>query len=127
MRKNLLGFILLLVLAVIFTACGGTGETTTDSDTAADEVASTTEEDAGAEEEPTLDPNMPTPEPTPVVNAFGDCDDPLILWHGLTGTDGAVFADMLEKFVNEVPGACLSSEGIPWDIFFQKYQIVLEV
>lgn len=123
MRKNLLGFILLLVLAVIFTACGsgGTGETTTDSDTAADEVASTTEEDAGAEEEPTLDPNVPTPEPTPVVNAFGDCDDPLILWHGLTGTDGAVFADMLEKFVNEVPGACLSSEGIPWDIFFQKY------
>jgi len=68
--------------------------------------------------EEVVDPNA---EPTPIVNAFGECDDPLILWHGLTGTDGAVFAEMLENYINENPGTCLSSEGLPWDIFFQKY------
>ncbi len=72
-------------------------------------------------EEPTLDPSLPTPEPTPVVNAFGTCADPLILWHGLTGTDGAVFATMLEQFAAANPDVCLQSEGYPWDIFFQKY------
>jgi ABC-type glycerol-3-phosphate transport system substrate-binding protein len=55
------------------------------------------------------------------VNAFGDCSDPLILWHGLTGTDGAVFATLLEQFSKENPDVCLRSEGIPWDTFFQKY------
>ena len=52
-------------------------------------------------------------EPTPIVNAFGECDDPLILWHGLTGADGAVFAEMLEMFSNDNPDVCLRSEGIP--------------
>ena len=122
MKKYLFSLILLFALAVFFTACGGGGteEASTDADASADEVANTTEEDATTEEE-VVDPNAPTPEPTPIVNAFGECEDPLILWHGLTGTDGAVFAVMLENFVNETPGACLSSEGIPWDIFFQKY------
>ena len=55
------------------------------------------------------------------MNAFGECSDPLILWHGLTGTDGAVFAVLLEKFVADNPDVCLRSEGIPWDTFFQKY------
>ena len=50
----------------------------------------------------------PTLEPTPIVNAFGECSDPLILWHGLTGTDGAVFAVLLEKFVADNPDVCSS-------------------
>ena len=70
---------------------------------------------------PTVDPNLPTPEPTPVVNAFGKCDRPLVLQHGLTGTDGAVFASLLEQFAKENPDVCLQSEGYPWDLFFQKY------
>ena len=60
-------------------------------------------------------------DPTPVINNFGECDDPLILWHGLTGTDGAVFANMLQQFAEANPDVCLNSEGYPWDIFFQKY------
>jgi ABC-type glycerol-3-phosphate transport system substrate-binding protein len=90
----------------------------------AQEGAAPAEEAAAEEpaaEEAAADANEPTPVPTPVVNAFGDCDDPLILWHGLTGTDGAVFAQMLEKFAAETPEVCVSSEGYPWDIFFQKY------
>ena len=76
---------------------------------------------AEAAAEATVDPNAPTPEPTPVVNAFGQCDDPILVLHGLTGTDGAVFAEMLEQFAKDNPDVCFESEGIPWDIFFQKY------
>ncbi len=81
--------------------------------------------------QPTAEPVVPTVEPTqevvapveptPIVNAFGECGDPLILWHGLTGADGAVFAEMLAMFAEETPDVCLRSEGIPWDLFFQKY------
>ncbi len=70
---------------------------------------------------PTVDPSLPTPEPTPVVNAFGKCDKPIRLWHGLTGTDGAVFAEMLQQYATANPTACFESQGIPWDLFFQKY------
>ena len=70
--------------------------------------------------EPTATPVVAV-EPTPIVNAFGECGDPLILWHGLTGADGAVFAEMLSMFAEETPEVCLRSEGIPWDLFFQKY------
>lgn len=63
----------------------------------------------------------PTPIPTPVVNNFGECDRPLVLWHGLTGSDGAVFAEMLQQFAEQNTDICLASEGYPWDIFFQKY------
>jgi ABC-type glycerol-3-phosphate transport system substrate-binding protein len=63
----------------------------------------------------------PVVEPTPILNSFGNCDDPLILQHGLTGTDGAVFATLLQTFSDENPDVCLQSEGYPWDTFFQKY------
>ena len=125
MRKFLLILSLLLALAMILGACGGSEPEAAPAEPEAapaeaeEEVAEPAEEEAAEpEEEVAADPDA---EPTPIVNAFGECDDPLILWHGLTGTDGAVFAVMLENFVNETPGACLSSEGIPWDIFFQKY------
>ena len=122
MRKYLLSLLVLLGFALLLAACGG-GDTTDEPAGSTDEGSADvadTGDDAAAEEE-VVDPNAPTPEPTPIVNAFGDCEDPLILWHGLTGTDGAVFAVMLENFANENPDICLSSEGIPWDIFFQKY------
>ena len=63
----------------------------------------------------------PAAEPTPVINNFGECEDPLVLWHGLTGSDGAVFAELLQQFSEANPDVCLNSEGYPWDIFFQKY------
>lgn len=43
------------------------------------------------------------------------------LWHGLTGSDGAVFAEMLQQYATANPDVCFESQGIPWDLFFQKY------
>ena len=133
MRKFVFGLVLLLILTMALTGCGGSEPAApaeqeaapAEQEAAPAEPAESDEEmsepEPVEEAEAEVDPNAPEPEPTPIVNAFGECDDPLILWHGLTGTDGAVFAEMLENYVNEVEGACLSSEGIPWDIFFQKY------
>jgi ABC-type glycerol-3-phosphate transport system substrate-binding protein len=101
-----LSLTLLVVMALVLAACAPAAPATS----AATEAAAT-EAPAGG----------PTLEPTPIVNAFGECDDPLILWHGLTGSDGAVFAELLQKFVADNPDTCLHSEGIPWDTFFQKY------
>src|SRR5512134_748136 len=112
-KKLWLSLRLLAILAVALSAC-------TPAAPQATQAPGDTPEATEAVE-PTVDPNLPTPEPTPVVNAFGTCDDPLILWHGLTGSDGAVFATMLEQFATANPEVCISSEGYPWDIFFQKY------
>jgi multiple sugar transport system substrate-binding protein len=126
MRKFVFSLVALLILVMVLGACGSTEPAAPVEQEAAPAEPAESEEEMSEPEpveeaEAEVDPNAPEPEPTPIVNAFGECDDPLILWHGLTGTDGAVFAVMLENFVNETPGACLSSEGIPWDIFFQKY------
>lgn len=112
MRKFYLVLGLLLVAALALSACGGTTAP----------AAPAAEEPAGeAAAEATVDPNAPTPEPTPVVNAFGECDDPMRIWHGLTGSDGAVFAEMLLQFAEANPDVCFESQGIPWDLFYQKY------
>jgi len=108
MRKLSLGLTLLMVLAMLLSACGASAP--------AGEAPAA---DAPAADAPAAD--APTPEPTPVVNAFGQCDDPMRLWHGLTGSDGAVFAEMLQQFAEANPDVCFESQGIPWDLFFQKY------
>lgn len=109
-KKLWLYLSLLVIMAMVLSACGSTapGE-------------ATQAPNGEATEAPTVDPNAPAPQPTPVVNEFGTCDDPLILVHGLTGTDGAVFATLLEQFASENPDVCLKAEGLQWDIFFQKY------
>ncbi len=109
-KKLWFGLSLLVIMAMVLSACGSTapGE-------------ATQAPEGEATEAPTVDPNALPPAPTPVVNEFGTCDDPLILLHGLTGTDGAVFATLLEQFANENPDVCLKAEGLQWDIFFQKY------
>ncbi|MFT3890909.1 MAG: extracellular solute-binding protein [Anaerolineales bacterium] len=113
---------LLAIVAMVLSACGSAAPTQAAEEPAATSAPQSSEAtEAPAASEPTVDPNAPAPEPTPIVNAFGTCDDPLILWHGLTGTDGAVFATLLEQFAKENPDVCLQSEGIPWDTFFQKY------
>ena len=110
-KKLWLCLSLLTIMAMALSACGPSAPAATD-------VPAATEPPAA---EATVDPNLPPAEPTPVVNEFGTCDDPLILWHGLTGTDGAVFATLLEQFATENPDVCLKAEGLQWDIFFQKY------
>ncbi len=110
MRKFSIVLVFLMTVALLLSACGGAAAPAAPEAAEGDTVAEAPAEAA--------DPNA---EPTPILNAFGECEDPLILWHGLTGTDGAVFATMLEQFVDATPDACVSSEGIPWDTFFQKY------
>jgi ABC-type glycerol-3-phosphate transport system substrate-binding protein len=115
-KKLWLSLSLLVIMTMVLSACGSA---TTDVPAADAPVTDAPAADVPATDAPVVD--APAAEPTPIVNAFGTCDDPLILWHGLTGTDGAVFAVLLEKFVADNPGVCLRSEGIPWDTFFQKY------
>ena len=124
---------LLAVVAMLVSACAPAAAPATEAPAApAAPVAEATNTVAPAEPAapaateaptvaPTVDPSLPTAEPTAVVNQFGTCDRPLVLWHGLTGSDGAVFATLLEQFAKENPDVCLNSEGYPWDIFFQKY------
>lgn len=56
----------------------------------------------------------------PVVGEYGGGDDPLVLWHGLGGADGATFAVMLEQYAEEA-GQAIRSETYGWDVFFQKF------
>jgi ABC-type glycerol-3-phosphate transport system substrate-binding protein len=127
MRKFLISIVLLLGLIMTLAACGGSTAEVAPTEVAdapaevADTPAETADEAAEPEEVVEEVPVDPNAEPTPVVNALGDCADPLTLWHGLTGTDGAVFAVMLEDFVEANPDVCLNAEGYAWDTFFQKY------
>ena len=121
MRKLSVLFSILMVMALLISACGGgAAAPAAPADTAAADTAAAGT-DATVAEEPTLDPSLPTPEPTPVVSAFGTCDDPMKLWSGLTGSDGAVFSELLTQYAEANPEACFESQGIPWDLFFQKY------
>ena len=115
-KKTFLLAVLSLVVMVFVAACSP-------AQAPASQEAAPAQPTAKPAVEPTAEPTVvePTVEPTPVVNAFGECDDPLILWHGLTGSDGAIFAELLQKFSADNPDVCLNSEGYPWDLFFQKY------
>ncbi|MBN1890411.1 MAG: extracellular solute-binding protein [Thermoflexales bacterium] len=104
-------------LAAGAAALGACGQVATPAPTKPAAVAAT----ATPVPAPTATPVPVELEPTPVVNAFGNCAKPLILYHGLTGTDGAVFAEMLQKYKEANPDACFESQGIAWDLFFQKF------
>jgi len=114
MKKLLTVLSVLMVVAMLLGACAPAAAPADSGQAAesAEQAAEPTEAPAAAEA---------AAEPTAVVNAFGTCDRPLKLMHGLTGTDGAVFATLLEQFAKENPDICISSEGFAWDTFFQKY------
>jgi len=117
MRKLYSVLALLVVIAMLVGACAGAAPAPAGGGAAA--PAADTGAAAATATEAAAD--QPTPQPTPVVNAFGQCDDPMRIWHGLTGSDGAVFAEMLQQYATANPDACFESQGIPWDLFFQKY------
>jgi ABC-type glycerol-3-phosphate transport system substrate-binding protein len=129
--RNVMRLAVILAIVTVVAACSApaappaappAAQPTSPPAAATEAPAAATEAPAAATEvPPTLDPSQPTPEPTPVVNAFGQCTEPLRLWHGLTGSDGAVFAEMLQQYSEANPDACFESQGIPWDLFFQKY------
>lgn len=62
----------------------------------------------------------PAAEPTVAVGEYGSGDNPVILWHGLGGADGATFAVMLEDYATN-NNAPVRSETYGWDVFFQKF------
>jgi len=65
--------------------------------------------------------NAPTPPPTVAVNNYGKEENAVVLWHGLTGADGATFAKLLDQFAQKNPDTGVRSEAYDWDVFFQKF------
>ncbi len=65
-------------------------------------------------------PAEPAAEPTVAIGEYGSGGDPVVLWHGLGGADGATFAVMLEQYATE-NSAPVRSETYGWDVFFQKF------
>jgi ABC-type glycerol-3-phosphate transport system substrate-binding protein len=63
----------------------------------------------------------PAAEPTVAINSYGTASDPVVVWHGLGGADGATFATMLQQYTEEFPDRAVRSELYNWDVFFQKY------
>jgi len=129
MNKLFSGFTLLVVLAMVLSACTPAAPATTEApvpavaeptNTLAPAAAAPTAE-APAAATATVDANAPTPAPTAVVGIYGKCDKPIVLWSGLTGSDAGHFATLLQKFSEENPDTCVDSEGYVWDTFFQKY------
>ena len=57
----------------------------------------------------------------PAIGTFGESDNPIVIWHGLGGADGATFATMLQQYSDENPDIAIQSETYGWDVFFQKY------
>jgi multiple sugar transport system substrate-binding protein len=58
-------------------------------------------------------------EPTPAIGEYGT-GTPTVIWHGLGGADGAVFATMLQDYA-KTSGTAVRSETYNWDVFFQKF------
>jgi multiple sugar transport system substrate-binding protein len=131
MRRILTVLSLMVILTMLIAACGGapaapattgTTETAAEAPAASEAVTDTAEiTDTAA----VTDTEAAAPEPTSVeqaaVTEFGACDDPLVLWSGLSGSDGAVFANLLGQFAEAHPEICISNEVYVWDTFFQKY------
>jgi ABC-type glycerol-3-phosphate transport system substrate-binding protein len=61
----------------------------------------------------------PAAEPTVAVSTFGT-GTPTVIWHGLGGADGAVFATMLKNY-SETNNVAIESQTYDWNVFFQKY------
>ena len=62
----------------------------------------------------------PAPQPTVAVGEYGSGANPTVIWHGLGGADGAVFAQMLQDYAKK-NNTAVRSEQYGWDVFFQKY------
>jgi ABC-type glycerol-3-phosphate transport system substrate-binding protein len=96
MRKFSFVLTFLMVMALLLAACGGEAPAAAPADSGCSDTAPRRRRGPQCAN---------AAEPTPVVSAFGQCDDPMVLMHGLTGADGAVFADMLQQYADANPEA----------------------
>jgi|GEM_PF-518246 len=65
-------------------------------------------------------PAATKPPPTVAVGEYGSGGTPTVIWHGLGGADGAVFATMLKDYATK-NNTAIRSETYDWNVFFQKY------
>jgi multiple sugar transport system substrate-binding protein len=106
----------MLSAAATLAACGAPAATPAP---AAEKPAEAPKADVPATEKPAEAPAA-TVEPTPAVGEYGSGGTPTVLWHGLGGADGAVFATMLQTYAKDTNTA-IRSETYNWDVFFQKF------
>ncbi len=115
---------LLMVFALLLGACApAAAPTAAPQEPAAPQA--TEPPAAAATEEPVATAAPGESVDNPITNAFGECDDPLTLMSGLTGSDGVIFSQLLEQFAADNPDVCISHEMYVWDTFFQKYPTVV--
>ena len=88
--------------------------------TSAPAAAGAATEAPKATEAPAAAAAAATPEPTVAVGEYGTGGTPTVIWHGLGGADGAVFAKMLKSYA-ETKSSPVRSETYDWNVFFQKY------
>jgi len=62
----------------------------------------------------------PTPPPTPVVSNLGHGTKTITIWDGLGGPDGAIFAKMLQLFVQKNPDVRIQHQVLDWGVYYQK-------
>lgn len=106
-----------LSAAATLAACGAPAATPAPAPTEAPKAEAPAAE-APKAEAPAAE--APAAEPTPAVGEYGSGGTPTVIWHGLGGADGAVFATMLKTYA-ETNNAPVRSETYNWDVFFQKF------
>src|SRR5215207_5783980 len=101
-RRDAMRAIAFGAAGVTLVACGGGTTTPAAAPTAAAPAAEAPTAAAAATEAPTAaataDPNVPTPEPTPVLADIGSGSKTVVFWHGLGGADGATMQEMLKTY-----------------------------
>ena len=100
------------------TAAGG--EPTATTAAAMAEPTATTAAAAGAAATATVDPSLPTPEPTVGVSELGSGASQLVFWHGLGGADLKTLNQMLKSYADSKPDIALRAEQYDWGVFYQK-------
>ena len=115
-RRQFLRVSALAATGVVAAACAPAAATPTEQPAAP--AAEQPEAEAPAAEAPA---GGPTPEPTAIVGQYGSgSGTPVLLWSGLTGADGATFAEMLQQYAEEFPDRGVRSELYVWDTLYQK-------
>lgn len=107
-------FVLMLVVSLLLASCQSAAAPTTEAN--APKEATTAPEEKATEavapgEEPT---------PTPIVGEAGTGDIKLVMWNGLTGSDGVTLVKMMQEYAKTNPNVSIRVEMMPWSTFYDK-------